>query len=77
MTRAPFPLPQLVLKRRAESIDRYEYEDFAVEGYQAHPHIKGEGGGLITFIVARADNGVIGRDANCLAPARRSQAIKR
>ncbi len=42
LTRAPFPLPQLVLKRRAESIDSYEYEDFAVEGYQAHPHIKGE-----------------------------------
>jgi len=31
-----------VLKRRAASIDAYEYEDFAVENYQAHPHIKGE-----------------------------------
>ena len=42
LTRDPKPLPTLVLKRRAESIDTYEYEDFAIEGYDAHPHIKGE-----------------------------------
>ena len=42
LTREPYPLPKLVLKRRADSIDGYEYEDFAVEGYEAHPHIKGE-----------------------------------
>jgi thymidylate synthase len=42
LTREPYPLPKLVLKRRADSIDSYEYEDFAVEGYKAHPHIKGE-----------------------------------
>lgn len=42
LTRQPKPLPKLVLKRRAASIDTYEYEDFAVEGYEAHPHIKGE-----------------------------------
>ena len=42
LTRDPYPLPKLVLKRRADSIDSYEYEDFAVEGYEAHPHIKGE-----------------------------------
>lgn len=42
LLRDPKPLPRLVLKRRASSIDAYEYEDFAVEGYEAHPHIKGE-----------------------------------
>ena len=42
LTREPYPLPKLVVKRRADSIDGYAYEDFAVEGYQAHPHIKGE-----------------------------------
>ncbi len=42
LTREPYPLPKLVLKRRADSIDSYEYEDFVVEGYEAHPHIKGE-----------------------------------
>jgi thymidylate synthase len=42
LTREPYPLPKLVLKRRADSIDSYAYEDFAVEGYEAHPHIKGE-----------------------------------
>ena len=42
LTRDPKPLPKLVVKRRPASIDEYEYEDFAVEGYEAHPHIKGE-----------------------------------
>jgi thymidylate synthase len=42
LTRDPKPLPRLVLKRRADSIDSYDYEDFAVEGYDAHPHIKAE-----------------------------------
>ncbi|SNS50736.1 thymidylate synthase [Sphingomonas laterariae] len=39
LSRDPKPLPKLVIKRRPESIDAYEYEDFAVEGYEAHPHI--------------------------------------
>jgi thymidylate synthase len=42
LTREPYPLPKLVLKHRADSIDSYTYEDFALEGYKAHPHIKGE-----------------------------------
>ena len=40
LTRDPKPLPKLVLKRRAPSIDAYEYDDFAVDGYEADPHIK-------------------------------------
>ena len=42
LTRDPRPLPRLTLKRRADAIDRYEYEDFQVEGYDPHPHIKAE-----------------------------------
>jgi thymidylate synthase len=42
LTREPKPLPKLVINRRADSIDSYNYEDFAIEGYEAHPHIKAE-----------------------------------
>ncbi|MDX1796344.1 MAG: thymidylate synthase, partial [Hydrogenovibrio sp.] len=42
LTRTPYPLPKLVIKRRPDSIFDYEYEDFDVEGYQHHPHIKAE-----------------------------------
>jgi thymidylate synthase len=39
LTREPNPLPTLRIKRRPPAIDAYEYEDFEIEGYQAHPHI--------------------------------------
>ncbi len=39
LTRDPRPLPTLTITRRAPSIDAYEYEDFVIEGYDAHPHI--------------------------------------
>jgi thymidylate synthase len=39
LTREPGPLPKLVIKRRADSIDAYEYEDFVIEDYAAQPHI--------------------------------------
>lgn len=39
LTRAPKPLPTLVLKRRPDSIDGYRYEDFVIENYVADPHI--------------------------------------
>ncbi len=42
LTREPKSLSKLILKRRADSIDAYEYNDFVIEGYEAHPHIKGE-----------------------------------
>ena len=32
--------PTLLIKRRPASIFDYEYEDFAVEGYDPHPAIK-------------------------------------
>ena len=40
LTREPYPLPTLVIKRKPSSIFDYKYEDFDIEGYQSHPHIK-------------------------------------
>jgi thymidylate synthase len=39
LAREPRPFPRLSLKRRAESIDDYRIDDFAVEGYDPHPPI--------------------------------------
>lgn len=39
ITRKPFPLPKLVMKRKPDSIFDYRYEDFEIVGYQSHPHI--------------------------------------
>ncbi|MGZ5028477.1 MAG: thymidylate synthase, partial [Methylobacter sp.] len=40
LSREPYALPTLKIKRRPESIFDYQYEDFEVIGYQAHEHIK-------------------------------------
>lgn len=40
LTREPYPLPKLRIKRKVTDIDDFKYEDFEVVGYQAHPHIK-------------------------------------
>jgi thymidylate synthase len=40
MSRVPFALPRLAIRRRPESIFDYRFEDFAIEGYQCHAHIK-------------------------------------
>ncbi len=40
LAREPRPYPTLVIKRRPASIFDYEYEDFAIEGYDPHPAIK-------------------------------------
>ncbi|MCF6345204.1 MAG: thymidylate synthase [Thiomicrorhabdus sp.] len=42
LTREPYPLPKLVIKRKPESIFDYQFEDFEIEGYQSHPHIKAQ-----------------------------------
>lgn len=39
LTREPYPLPKLVIKRKPVSIFDYKYEDFELVNYQAHPHI--------------------------------------
>ena len=40
LQREPLPLPRLAIKRRPPSIFDYEYEDFELLNYEAHPHIK-------------------------------------
>ena len=40
LKREPLPLPRLAIKRRPPSIFDYEYEDFEILNYEAHPHIK-------------------------------------
>jgi thymidylate synthase len=42
LTRQPYPLPKLVISPTIRSIDEFDYTDFKLEGYTAHPHIKAE-----------------------------------
>jgi thymidylate synthase len=39
LARAPRPLPRLLLLRRPPTIFDYGFEDFAINGYDPHPHI--------------------------------------
>lgn len=40
LSREPFALPSLKIKRKPESIFSYSFEDFEIVNYQAHPSIK-------------------------------------
>ncbi len=40
LSRKPFPLPQLVIGRKPDSLFDYAFEDFEIVGYECHPHIK-------------------------------------
>ena len=40
LKRTPYPLPRLAIKRKPPSIFEYEYDDFQILDYQAHPSIK-------------------------------------
>ncbi len=42
LSRTPYPLPLLQIKRKPASLFDYVYEDFDILNYQSHPHIKGE-----------------------------------
>jgi len=42
LTRKPRPLPTLKLNPDVKSIFEFRYEDFSIEQYDPHPHIKGE-----------------------------------
>ncbi len=42
LTRKPYPLPTMRLNPEKKNIFDFEYEDFTLENYQAHPHIRGE-----------------------------------
>jgi thymidylate synthase len=40
LQRTPLPLPRLAIKRKPPSIFEYQFEDFQLLNYQAHPSIK-------------------------------------
>jgi thymidylate synthase len=40
LTRQPYPLPQMRINPEIKSIFGFQYEDFQLVNYQAHPHIK-------------------------------------
>ncbi len=40
LSREPYPLPKLVIKRKPPSLFDYKFEDFEIAGYQSHSAIK-------------------------------------
>lgn len=42
LTRDPRPAPKLTIKNKRPDMFSYELEDFLIEGYDPHPHIKGD-----------------------------------
>ena len=42
LTREPRPLPKMLINPERKNILDFVYEDFSLEGYNPHPHIKGE-----------------------------------
>jgi thymidylate synthase len=42
LTREPYPLPQLIIKRKPKTIFDYRFEDFEIVNYNSHPHIAGK-----------------------------------
>ncbi|MDQ0228869.1 thymidylate synthase [Metabacillus malikii] len=41
LTREPRKLPKLVMNKEIKNIFDFKFEDFTIEDYQPHPHIKG------------------------------------
>jgi thymidylate synthase len=42
LSRKPYPLPVMRIDPEVKDVFAFRYEDFKLEGYQAHPHIKAE-----------------------------------
>jgi thymidylate synthase len=40
LSRVPRPLPRMTLNTAVRDIFAFRYEDFSLEGYDPHPHIK-------------------------------------
>jgi len=40
LTRTPYPLPQMAINPAVQSIFDFQYEDFTLQDYRCHPHIK-------------------------------------
>lgn len=41
ISREPYALPRMMINPDVKDINDFKYEDFTLDGYQAHPHIKG------------------------------------
>lgn len=41
LSREPFPLPTIKIKPEVKDIFEFKFEDFELQGYESHPHIKG------------------------------------
>ena len=42
LERVPYPLPEMVINKDVTSIFDFQYEDFVLKNYIAHPHIKAD-----------------------------------
>jgi thymidylate synthase len=42
LSRSPYPLPVMKLNPAINDISHFTFSDFTLEGYQSHPHIKGD-----------------------------------
>ncbi len=42
LTREPRSLPRMILNPEVKNLEDFKYEDFTLEGYDPHPHIKAE-----------------------------------
>ncbi|MBJ60126.1 MAG: thymidylate synthase [Flavobacteriales bacterium] len=42
LSRHPRPLPKMIINKQIKSIFDFKYEDFRLEDYDPHPHIKGK-----------------------------------
>jgi len=40
LSRMPYALPTLTIKRKPDTIFDYRFDDFEITGYESHPHIK-------------------------------------
>jgi thymidylate synthase len=41
LSREPFALPTMKINPKVKDIFSFKFEDFTLENYQSHPHIKG------------------------------------